>query len=107
MKNAIRIERGVCANAEQACKLEWLETNPVADDFREEALRLILQSRTRSGKIDRDGLIRQLLARQNKDGGWSQTSELPSDAYSTGLTMYALAVIRTALKTDLHFRTKL
>jgi ankyrin repeat protein len=33
-----------------------------------------------------------LLATQRADGGWAQRDELPSDAYATGQTVYALAV---------------
>lgn len=32
----------------------------------------------------------QLLERQNADGGWSQTKELPSDAHTTGQALYAM-----------------
>src|SRR4029079_5957797 len=31
-----------------------------------------------------------LAARQRADGGWSQRDEMTSDAYATGLAMYAL-----------------
>jgi ankyrin repeat protein len=35
---------------------------------------------------------RRLLARQRKDGGWSQLPTMESDAYATGQSLYALAV---------------
>jgi N-acyl-D-amino-acid deacylase len=35
-------------------------------------------------------LIQKILASQRLDGGWSQTPEMPSDAYATGQTLYAL-----------------
>jgi N-acyl-D-amino-acid deacylase len=35
--------------------------------------------------------IGKLLRRQNKDGGWSQLADLPSDAYATGQTLYILS----------------
>lgn len=34
--------------------------------------------------------VAQLLERQNTDGGWSQTKELPSDAQTTGQALYAM-----------------
>ena len=33
---------------------------------------------------------RDIIARQRADGGWSQRDEMASDAYATGLTLYAL-----------------
>lgn len=33
---------------------------------------------------------RSLIARQRPDGGWSQLPAMPSDAYATGLSLYAL-----------------
>ena len=33
---------------------------------------------------------RDIIARQRADGGWSQRDEMGSDAYATGLTLYAL-----------------
>ena len=37
-------------------------------------------------------LAKVILAAQRADGGWSQRSELRSDAYATGQTLYALSV---------------
>jgi hypothetical protein len=34
----------------------------------------------------------RLLARQNKDGGWGQDKDLPSDAYATGQVLYFLSL---------------
>jgi len=36
--------------------------------------------------------VSKLLALQNADGGWSQTVEMPSDAYATGQTLYSLSL---------------
>jgi hypothetical protein len=36
-------------------------------------------------------LARPLLSRQRADGGWAQREELASDAYATGMTLWALA----------------
>jgi len=40
-------------------------------------------------KTDRDA-VRRLLALQRNDGGWGQTPNLSTDAYATGLALYAL-----------------
>jgi hypothetical protein len=42
----------------------------------------------------------QLLARQRTDGGWSQRDEMTSDAYATGLAMYALRESSARTATD-------
>jgi squalene cyclase len=36
-------------------------------------------------------LAQPILERQRADGGWAQRDELASDAYSTGMTLWALA----------------
>src|SRR5262249_5984867 len=36
-------------------------------------------------------LLESLLRLQNTDGGWSQTAEMKSDAFATGLVLYVLA----------------
>jgi ankyrin repeat protein len=42
------------------------------------------------GKAETDKLAQGLLAEQRSDGGWAQLSTLESDAYATGLALYAL-----------------
>ena len=37
-----------------------------------------------------DGAARALLASQRRDGSWGQLADMPSDAYATGLALYAL-----------------
>jgi ankyrin repeat protein len=38
----------------------------------------------------RSGAAKEIIALQRPDGGWSQRDEMASDAYATGLTIYAL-----------------
>jgi ankyrin repeat protein len=39
---------------------------------------------------ERAPLAKQIIAKQRADGGWSQTDHLQSDAYATGVSLYAL-----------------
>jgi ankyrin repeat protein len=41
-----------------------------------------------------DKVAKELLSEQRSDGGWSQLSTLPSDAYATGQALFALAESR-------------
>ncbi|MBI3866567.1 MAG: terpene cyclase/mutase family protein [Planctomycetia bacterium] len=78
--------------------LDWLAKTPIGDDFREEALRLMLAARLGASGAEREALARRLAARQKADGGWSQTKELPGDAYATGLSLYALRSAGVAIE---------
>ena len=44
--------------------------------------------------MQRDVRIKELLALQQPDGGWSQTPHLATDAYATGQVLYALAELK-------------
>ncbi len=64
----------------------WLRTQP-AHGVEEQAMRLIGLAATNSPI---DLAVNELLASQQRDGGWSQLPEMPTDAYATGLALYAL-----------------
>ena len=49
-------------------------------------------------------LAKTILSAQRPDGGWSQKSELNSDAYATGQTLVALAKTGTVLTSDAAFQ---
>ncbi len=72
--------------------LAALKANPPDDSTQSLNLRLIVNAETPLSGLEAAKARQQLLGRQNADGGWSQTPEMPSDAYSTGQTLYALAV---------------
>jgi ankyrin repeat protein len=61
----------------------------VADDY---AYRLLGLSWTSAAGTELEGAANDLISRQRPDGGWSQTPNMPSDAYATGLVLSALAI---------------
>ena len=72
--------------------IAWLKNTPSTDTVQSISLRLMLDGRTGKTAELLQPQIDQLLKRQNADGGWSQIPDLPSDAYATGQTLYALNV---------------
>lgn len=80
---------------------KWLTDQPGPDNKESEnrqstPLRLLLltERKPAAGEVaTRDDevakLIGELLARQNADGGFSQTKDMPSDAFATGQALYA------------------
>jgi N-acyl-D-amino-acid deacylase len=86
----------------------WLAKVKASDTT--QALAFWLLRDVRAGKTGKDlqPRIDRLLARQNKDGGWGQEKDLPSDAYATGQTVYILNVAgvprdQTELKRGIAF----
>ena len=71
----------------------WLGRNEPNDTTQAAAFRLLLK--LREGKRSRDFKrdITVFMSRQNKDGGWGQIKDLPSDAYATGQALYALNLL--------------
>jgi ankyrin repeat protein len=67
----------------------WLE-KAQAHDTQERAFRLLGLSWTNARKDLIDSAARDLIAAQQPDGGWSQTTTLKSDAYATGQALAAL-----------------
>jgi hypothetical protein len=76
----------------------WLEIAKPNDTTQAEALRLFRDVRAGKTLKELGPRIDALLARQNKDGGWGQLKNAPSDAYATGQALYFLNV--AGLKPD-------
>jgi hypothetical protein len=71
--------------------VEWLSKTSVDDELQSTALRLVLWRRLGRSAGEWQPLVERLKQRQNADGGFSQTSEMASDAWATGQALYALA----------------
>ena len=67
----------------------WLaaETPVTTEDRNMKLLGLLWAGRSAA---ERASLAKQILAKQRADGGWAQTDHLQSDAYATGVSLFAL-----------------
>ena len=45
---------------------------------------------TKAPRADVDAAVRQVLGQQRADGGWAQVDQFGTDAYATGMALYAL-----------------
>jgi hypothetical protein len=79
------------AQAARDRSLQWLTRTRTDDDPQSIALRLVLWNRLGRPVAETEPLVRRIRERQNPDGGWSQTSDMPSDAWATGQALHALA----------------
>jgi len=69
--------------------LKWLKENPASDTLQTVMLRVLLARRLgTAGEVQ--SAVKELLDRQNADGGWSQAKGKPSDALATGQSLLAL-----------------
>jgi hypothetical protein len=58
----------------------------------ERAFQLLGLAWSKAGRDSLEKAARAIEAAQRKDGGWSQLAAMPSDAYATGMSLYALYV---------------
>jgi squalene-hopene cyclase-like protein len=70
----------------------WLARQKPSDTTQAAALRVLVRALAKEPAKALQPEIDQLLSRQNKDGGWGQLREAPSDAYATGQALYALSL---------------
>jgi Squalene-hopene cyclase C-terminal domain len=68
----------------------WLVKTKPTDTTQAAALRLLVLSRSGGPAKTLDSEIDLLLGRQNKNDGWGQLKDAPSDAYATGQVLYVL-----------------
>jgi len=69
---------------------EWL-LNAAAEQTQERAFRLLGLLWSHADRAAIAGAVRNVQSLQREDGGWSQQAALPSDAYATGIALFALA----------------
>jgi ankyrin repeat protein len=67
----------------------WLLAIP-ANTGEERGMRLMGLAWTKASRKDLDAAVREIRLRQRADGGWSQLDYRTSDAYATGISLYAL-----------------
>lgn len=67
----------------------WLLAIPV-NSAEERGMRLMGLAWTKASRKDLDAAVREIQRRQRTDGGWSQLDYRTSDAYATGMSLYAL-----------------
>jgi hypothetical protein len=75
----------------------WLATAK-AEATEERAFRVLGLSWAEAGKPIIDGAVRELMAAQQRDGGWAQLPSMPSDAYATGEALVALEEVGIDLR---------
>jgi squalene-hopene/tetraprenyl-beta-curcumene cyclase len=71
--------------------LTWLDNAKDDGELHTLAVRLMLARRFQRTDTHARRLEKDLLAKQNDDGGWPQTKDMASDAFATGQALYALA----------------
>ncbi len=71
--------------------VHWLAETKPGDDPQAIAMRVVLWQRLGRPAEEWLPLVERIKSNQNGDGGWSQTKEMPSDAWATGQALYALA----------------
>jgi len=68
----------------------WLHANQEKTSRQTRNLLLLMNTRESKPKPELEKADAAIISEQNLDGGWSQTADLPSDAYATGQTLYVL-----------------
>jgi hypothetical protein len=81
-------QRAALANA-----VAWLDARKSSDVHQDKVLKVLLAIRSGKPRRMMETTLRELLALQRPDGGWSQSVPvLKSDAFATGQTLYVLAL---------------
>ena len=68
----------------------------------EQAMRIMGLAWSKASPQEVEAATKPWIALQNKDGGWSQLPHLGSDAYATGMTLYALFQAGVSTKSEAY-----
>lgn len=94
----VALQGELARNASQSQRLAikkataWLAAAKLSDDLQDKVLKVLLGLRAGKSPSEMQIVIDELLSRQQKDGGWSQTPNMKSDAFATGQTLYVLSL---------------
>lgn len=72
--------------------LNWLKETKLPESHQGKLFTILLKLRSGSSRKDVQPLLDELLSMQQSDGGWRQTSQMTSDAYATGQSLYVLSL---------------
>jgi hypothetical protein len=93
---ALQGEMGHDASESQRVALKkatgWLAGAKLSDNLQDKVPHVLLAIRAGKSQNEMQIVIDELLARQQTDGGWSQTPAMKSDAFATGQTLYVLSL---------------
>src|SRR5262249_56739328 len=78
--------------AGRARAAKWLAKAKGSDNHQELALRIVLKTSSGAPAAEYNPLVEKLVNSQRADGGWAQTKDMPSDAFATGQSLYALTL---------------
>jgi Squalene-hopene cyclase C-terminal domain len=88
------VGRGALPSPRAALKkaTDWLAGAKLSDDLQDKVFNVLLAIRAGKSQERIRVVIDELFARQQSDGGWSQTANMKSDAFATGQTLYVLSL---------------
>jgi hypothetical protein len=72
--------------------IAWLEQTSSADTYQDKVLKALIAIRAGEPRDKIEKAVEGLIESQRPDGGWAQKTDMKSDAFATGQTLYVLAL---------------